>query len=137
MEPWIDAQATAAYINNDLQTLDRLLPPKSHFYLAQIDGEFVGCGAIKYLDEKRGEIKRMFVQDRMRGKGLGKQILTQLIADGRSLGYEAIVLDSPNFCKQAHLLYAAQGFREIGPYAGAENPEEIHHRLKFMQLDLS
>ena len=125
-----------AAIDEDVKTIHRILPPNGHFYLAQVDGEFVGMGAIKKLDDKRGEIKRMYVKPQTRGLGVGKAILRQLIDDGRAFGFEKIVLDSPLFCTAAHQLYFDHQFVESGPYENNENPEEIYYFLKFMELDL-
>ncbi len=124
------------FVEEDLETVDRLLPPNGRFYLAQVDGEIVGMGGIKQLDTERGEIKRMYVQDRARGLGVGKGILTHLINNALDLNYKTIYLDSPNFCTTAHQMYEAFGFKYTQPYPGNENPEEMHQFLKFMKLDL-
>lgn len=132
-----NGQDVEAFVEGDMQTIERLLPPNGRFYLAQVAGQFVGVGCLKRLDEATGEVKRMFVRQQFRGQGIGKMILDQLLADARSLGYARIFLDSPLFCKKAQLLYQARGFRYIDEsYPGNENPEENHHMFKFMQLDL-
>jgi len=130
-------QDVETYVEEDMQTLQRMLPPNGRFYLAQMDGEFVGIGSIKQLNDTTGEIKRMFVRPQNRGQGIGKMILEQLLADARSLNYDTVYLDSPKFCENAQLLYHSRGFRYIdGPYPGNENPRENDFMLNFMQLDL-
>ena len=125
-----------AFIEEDLGTLDRLLPPNGRLYLAQVEGEFVGAGAIKELDQKRGELKRIYVRPQARGLGVGKAILQQLIADGRSLGYSKIMLSSPDFAKTSHQMYYAHQFTDTTPYPGTEELEDVHPFQKWMQLDL-
>ncbi|MDX1417472.1 MAG: GNAT family N-acetyltransferase [Candidatus Promineifilaceae bacterium] len=130
-------QDVERYVADDMQTLDRLLPPNGRCYLAQVDGEFVGVGAIKQLSATVGEIKRMYVRPQSRGRGIGKIILEQLLADAHSLNYDVIYLDSPKFCEKAQALYQSRGFYYIdGPYPGNENARENDFILNFMQLDL-
>lgn len=142
---WVVAEANQGWglnldaqeiVEADIATLDRLLPPNGGFYLAHMNGELAGMGGLKQLDEKTGEIKRMYVRSQMRGQGIGKLILDQLIADARTLGYDKIYLDSPIFSDKAQRLYQSRGFRYIDPYPGNENPEELYYLLKFMRLDL-
>ena len=133
----LSVEETDAYVNNDIQTLDRLLPPNGRFYLAQVRSEFAGVGCLKQLDKTTGEIKRMFVRNQFRGQSIGKRILDQLLADARDLNYNTVFLDSPKFCENAQRLYQSRGFYYIdGAYPGNENPEEDHYMLNFMRLDL-
>ncbi|MEA2737058.1 MAG: hypothetical protein QOH05_365, partial [Acetobacteraceae bacterium] len=48
-----------------------MIPPAGLFVVARIDGEPVGCGALKRLDATMGEIKRMWTARSARGRGLG------------------------------------------------------------------
>lgn len=126
-----------AYVEEDMQTLERMLPPNGRFYLAQLNGEFVGIGAIKQLNTNTGEIKRMYVRPQSRGHGIGKMVLDQLLADAHALNFDTVYLDSPKFCENAQRLYQSRGFRYIdGPYPDNENPRENDFMLNFMQLDL-
>ena len=124
------------FLESDMATIGRLLPPTGRFYLAEMNGNLVGMGGIKQLDGATGEIKRMYVRDAARGQGIGKTVLDQLITDAQSLGYTKIRLDSPLFSANAHRLYESRGFHYIEPYPRNENPEALYPILKFMQLDL-
>jgi GNAT superfamily N-acetyltransferase len=133
----LSPQDVDTYVQEDMQTLDRLLPPNGHFYLVQMNGEFVGMGAIKQLNAATGEIKRMYVRPQARGRGIGKIILDQLLSDARSLNYNTVYLDSPKFCEIAQSLYRSKGFRYIDDaFPGNENPREHDFMLNFMRLDL-
>lgn len=133
MELQVDAQEMVAA---DMATLDRLLPPNGRFYLAYVKNELAGMGGLKRLGENASEIKRMYVREQMRSKGVGKAILDQLITDSIQLGCCKILLDSPIFSDKAHQLYQSRGFRYIEPYEGNENPKEWFEFMKFMRLDL-
>src|SRR6478736_5840992 len=56
--------------------------------------EPIGCGAFKKYDEKKVEIKRMFVQPTHRGKGIGLDILSELEKWAAELSYSACVLET-------------------------------------------
>jgi len=49
-----------------------------HVVIAYLDDEPVGCGCFKKFDDSSAEVKRMFVKDTARGKGIGGAVLTEL-----------------------------------------------------------
>ena len=115
--------------------IDNFYPPHGRLYLAEYAGEIAGVGCLKRLGDDLGEIKRMFVQPEFRGKGLGKRILDQLIADARSIGCLKIRLDSPKFSTISHGLYQSRGFQSIEPYPGSEVAAYAQYFV-FMELVL-
>ena len=52
--------------------------PGSAWLVAYEDGEPVACGGLRTLDEETGEIKRMFVTARARGRGYARAVLAEL-----------------------------------------------------------
>src|SRR5690242_10678810 len=54
------------------------LEPGVQVVIAELDGEPVGCGALRILQDGTGEIKRMFVRPRARGQKIGLAILEEL-----------------------------------------------------------
>lgn len=103
-----------------MMELNVFYPPKGRIYLARYEDRFVGIGGLKQLVEGIGEIKRMFVQPEYQGRGFGKEILDQLIADARAMGQSKICLDSPKLSTVAHALYLSRGFQFTRPYPGSE-----------------
>lgn len=92
--------------------------------LVQADGQSVGCGAIKHFDERAMEIKRMFTEETVRGRGVAGRVLRELEDWSRELGYARCVLETGWRQKAAVRLYQKSGYTIIpnyGQYVGMEN----------------
>ena len=86
--------------------------------------EDVACGAIKKLDSKSMEVKRMFTRPEKRGKGLASAILRELETWSKELGYEKTVLETGKKQVEAVALYNKCGYKIIpnyGQYIGVDN----------------
>ena len=95
-----------------------------HAVVAYEDESPVGCGAFKSFDENTVEIKRMFVQPELRGRGIAAAILTELEAWASESGFARCVLETGKKQPEAIRLYQKSGFRTIpnyGQYARVEN----------------
>jgi len=90
------------------------------FLVARDAGRAVACGAIRLLDAKTAEVKRMYVEPDQRGKGVGRTVLGRLEAAARELGARRLVLETGTHSPEAIALYGRAGFRPIdcwGEYA--------------------
>jgi ribosomal protein S18 acetylase RimI-like enzyme len=91
-------------------------PPDGAFLLAEDDGDYLGCVALRRFEGRAGEIKRLYVRPAGRGRGLGRTLANTVIAAGRERGYERLLLDTLPSMSEARALYQALGFRETTPY---------------------
>jgi GNAT superfamily N-acetyltransferase len=90
------------------------------FLVARDSGRAVGCGAIRLNDARTAEVKRMYVEPKQRGKGVGKAILASLEAAAQKIGAGRLVLETGSHSPDALALYRGAGFTEIdcwGEYA--------------------
>jgi len=92
-----------------------LTPPRGYFLLATLNGEPVGCGALK-CHPNFGEIKRMWVDATCRGMGIGKRILQGLEELARKRRIPTLRLETNKTLTEAQALYKASGFREVRPF---------------------
>jgi len=76
----------------------------------------VGCGAIKKYDETTAEVKRMFVKEDYRGKGIAKEVLSELERWAKELGYSDCILETGNMLTNAIKLYQSSGYERIPNY---------------------
>jgi len=108
--------------------IDRLRQPDVTFWSVWIAEDIVGCGALKRLDARRGEIKSMRVADAFLGRGIGRAILNHLIEQARERGMESLWLETgstPDFVP-ALRLYESAGFVRCGPFDGyIEDPFSV------------
>lgn len=84
----------------------------------------VGCGAIKEFSEGTMEVKRMFVSESYRGKGIAGKIIVELETWAAELGYSKCVLETGKRQVEAVALYTKSGYTIIpnyGQYIGVEN----------------
>lgn len=95
-----------------------------HVVIAHLSGSPVACGAIKKYDEKRMEIKRMFVKPDCRGKGIAVTVLAELEIWAEELKYSGCILETGKNQPEAIALYKKCGYILIpnyGQYIGIEN----------------
>lgn len=128
-----DFQALVALLDEDLRIRDG----EEHSFYAQfnkienlrnvivcyIDDKPVGCGAFKEYDQKRVEIKRMFVRPEYRGQGIGLNILKELELWAAALNYPECILETGKKQPEAIRLYQHAGYSIIKNYGQYENIE--------------
>ena len=69
--------------------------PQGRLLLAYLDdGEPAGCVALRDLGDGVCEMKRMFVPEAFRGRGVGRALAERIIAEGKEAGYRAMRLDT-------------------------------------------
>lgn len=98
--------------------VDGLCQPGVSFWSVWMGDEIAGCGALKQLDARRGELKSMRVADAFLGRGVGRALLNHLIREGRARGLESLWLETgsaPAFMP-ALRLYESAGFVRCGPF---------------------
>ena len=123
-------------IEAELATLPgKFVPPEGRLIMAVSSEQAIGCAALRRIDEKVCELKRMFVLPQFRGQGIGKALARKLIEDARTMGYEYMRLDTGNFWTAAIQLYESLGFQRIEP--SHEVPEELRKVSIFMELRLN
>lgn len=118
--------------------LDRLPgefgPPDGELLLAWDDNDAVGTVASHRFDDKASEMKRMFVEPRAQGRGIGRMLAEEIVRRARSAGYRTMLLDTSPGQDAAIALYRSLGFESVGPYS--ELDDALRDGLVFFRLDL-
>ena len=78
--------------------------------MLEINTPLSSCIALKKMDGKNCEMKRMFVRPEFRGKHIGKLLACKVIDEAKSMGFEYIYLDTLPFLHSAIAMYKKLGF---------------------------
>ena len=85
-------------------------PPEGALLLAKQDAIPAGCVGLRKIDGRCCEMKRLYVRQKFRGKGIGNALCREIILKGRQLGYKEMFLDTLSTMLGAQTLYRAHGF---------------------------
>lgn len=112
--------------SSHLEALDDLSKPNVLFIGCRFDGELVASGAAKLMDDDGdyAEIKRVFVLDDYRGRGLSARIMDTLETELHKRGVWLLRLETGVRQPEALGLYRKLGYHERGPY-GAYGPDPL------------
>jgi amino-acid N-acetyltransferase len=114
----------------ELFAADRILLAKApvqyyedvqEFFIAELDGEIVGCAALHVLWEDLAEIRSLAVDPVTQGHGFGSLLVEQVLEVARGLGIERIFVLTFETA-----FFERFGFREI---AGAPVEPEVYQAL--------
>ena len=117
--------------------LQALFQPHIRFFVARLNGAVTGCGGIALFDDF-AEVKRMYVRETARGRGVAQALLTRIEAETRLAGLAILHLETGERQAAALRLYTQAGFTPcaaFGDYA-ALPPEAIATSI-FMEKRLS
>lgn len=98
------------------------------FWSAWEGAELAGCGALKELNEKHGEIKSMRTSTLYLRKGVARRLLQHILFEAKSRGYTKISLETGSMkaFEPARKLYESFGFHPCGPFSDyKEDPNSV------------
>jgi len=110
--------------DNFLLDVSELLAPGVTVVVARVDGAAVGMGALVETGDGTAELKRMFVHDAARGRGVAGGILDALEKRARERAVTTLQLETGPLQPAAIAFYEKRGYRPtaaFGSYLEAEN----------------
>jgi putative acetyltransferase len=93
------------------------------FVVASAGGRALGCGALRRLDDRSAEVKRMYVVPGSRGTGVADAVLAALENAAVERGWTTLRLETGTFQPDAQRFYRRAGYHEIplfGSYVGSD-----------------
>lgn len=121
----LDAELYSRYGSEQQQyTVHNALKTGHTVVIAYIKDQPVGCGCFRSLGTSRAELKRMFVSEKLRGRGIAKVVLHELENYARKSGHQELILETGKGQPEAIGFYQNNGYRLIenyGPYKTLDN----------------
>jgi putative acetyltransferase len=128
----LQGEAIIAFLNEHLRSMEHVSPPESchaldlaglrrpeiTFWTIWRRDELAGCGALKELDPRHGEIKSMRTAYPFQRNGVASTMLRHIIAEGERRGYRRLSLEtgSMDYFIPARKLYSSFGFVRCAPF---------------------
>lgn len=84
-----------------------------YFIVAWLDNQPVACGAFRPLDATSAELKRVFVPEAWRGRGIAHVVVAHLENAARSSGFSTLRLETGTRQPEALALYRKRGYIDI------------------------
>lgn len=93
--------------------------PRAAYFVVIRRGEVVGGAGVAALtgaDEHTCELRKMYILPRVRGFGVGRQLIALCLQKARDFGYRRMYLETLTGMEQAQKLYLKAGFKPLdGP----------------------
>ncbi len=98
--------------------------PNGTFVVIYRNREPVGCGGCRWYDRPSGtvEIKKTYLVPRVRGRGVGRALLTWLEEQALSWGSRRVILETGVRNTAALGLFAASGYQPMPRYVPERDP---------------
>ena len=105
-----------------------MVAPNGLFVVVHDDGVPIGMGGWRrYGDDGDGELKRMYVRESSRGRGVARLLLAHLERTAAAAGIRRLVLETGTAQPEAIALYRSSGYVDVpafGHYVG--EPLSVH-----------
>ncbi len=82
------------------------------FYTGVVDGTIIGTSAVRRIDDRTCEIKRIYVRKDFRGRGFGRALFIQALKFAEE-NYSTVVLKTDARLEDAINLYHRNGFSAV------------------------
>jgi putative acetyltransferase len=126
--------ANHAHELTDVENYRHEYGPPDGLFLAILDEDaLIGTGAIRRLDDKTAELRRMWLLESYEGRGIGFRLTQELFTFARTAGYRQIRLTTSVEQARAIRFYERLGFYRIERYNESEG---IFLEMKLDDQDL-
>lgn len=133
-EKWLNVDLCFQGFEKEVNSLPgKYAAPEGRLYIVKMDNKYIGCIALRKIEDGVCEMKRLYLNENARGKGIGNKLIELVIQDAKEIGYKTMRLDTiKEKMPKAVSLYEAHGFLETKPYYHNPNPHTL-----FMELELN
>jgi ribosomal protein S18 acetylase RimI-like enzyme len=98
--------------------------PSERLWIVEVDGRHAGSVALTNEGDGLGAVRWVVLDRELRGDGLGRRLISELVAEAEQLGYAGLWLETFSELEAAAAIYTSLGFElvseETGPRWGRE-----------------
>ena len=124
---WLGLPTGFQDFENECRALPGLYaPPGGRLLVAVVDGAIVGTMALRPVDDKGCEAKRLYVSPEHRRLRVAWALLERMMIEARGAGYETMFADTLPTMQAALEFYARAGFMVCGPYSSDPTPGAVY-----------
>lgn len=98
----------AEIVANFIKNFD---PERERCWIAEKDGENVGCVFLVKKDEATAQLRVLIVDPKARGVGLGRRLVSECTQFARQAGYKKITLWTNSVLTAARRIYEKEGYK--------------------------
>ncbi len=102
-----------AYVAGPIAEVVRNRSERDRLWIAESGGRIVGCVAIVGAGPSEAQVRWYLVVPEMRGRGLGRALLSEALGFAASSGYEKVFLWTVSALTAAARLYREFGFAKV------------------------
>ena len=111
---------------------------KGNFWIAKIDNKIIGTISLLDIGDRKGALRKMFVDKDYRGKefGVGTKLLNTLVDWAKQKGFTEIFLGTTEKFTRAQRFYEKNGFKELEKQALPETFPVMEVDVKFYSFSI-
>jgi ribosomal protein S18 acetylase RimI-like enzyme len=114
---WLNQSSSFQSVSEELNKSPENDGTDKIFIVAIEGNNIIGSIGLKKLDDKTCEMKRLFVDDKYKGRGIGEDLVEKIIEEAKKNNYERIRLNTLDTMDVALEVYYKNGFYEIESYS--------------------
>jgi N-acetylglutamate synthase-like GNAT family acetyltransferase len=86
---------------------------RERVWIVERDGEFAGCLALTDEGDDTGAVRWFVLHPSVRGRGLGRRLMDELMSEAQELGFERLRLETFSDLTVAASMYRSYGFEVV------------------------
>jgi N-acetylglutamate synthase-like GNAT family acetyltransferase len=108
--------------------------PREGIWIVEVDGRHAGSIALTDEGNRVGVLRWVVLDRSLRGRGLGRRLIGEVLETAESLGYETLELETFSELRAAAHLYRSFGFELVSEDAA---PRWGRERITYQRYELS
>ena len=134
--PWNFTLDVEYAVNFTMNNLDKFAEPDGRLLLVEVDGEIAGTISLRKIREDAGEIKRMYVKPKFKGKKLENLLIEEVIEISQGNEFLKLYLDTVHFMSSPIYLCKKFWFKETTSYQENVIPKGLLDTIIFTMKEL-